>query len=160
MFLASKVAWGGIVFILVTVGVSGPRVTPGPGGVSLIPDVPTVVPRNDVRNTQQVLQEKGHYRGKVDGAFGLRTRAGIRAYQKAEKLPITGQVDVQTAARLGVDPESPWANSQNAGREIGHRDKPSAGTKRIASRANKARRKEVSQARPAIEDNGDAGANQ
>ncbi|HEX4920832.1 MAG TPA: hypothetical protein VFV92_08840, partial [Candidatus Bathyarchaeia archaeon] len=31
--------------------------------------------------------------------------AGIRAYQKAESLPVTGQLDTQTADRLGVRPE-------------------------------------------------------
>ena len=33
------------------------------------------------------------------------TRAGIRAYQKAENLPVTGQLDTQTAGKLGVRPE-------------------------------------------------------
>jgi peptidoglycan hydrolase-like protein with peptidoglycan-binding domain len=54
---------------------------------------------------QQTLQDKGHYHGKVDGVFGLRTRASIRAYQKAENLPVTGQLDTQTAIKLGVTAE-------------------------------------------------------
>jgi hypothetical protein len=36
-------------------------------------------------------------RGEVDGVFGLRTRASIRG--------VTGQLDAQTAVKLGVRPE-------------------------------------------------------
>jgi peptidoglycan hydrolase-like protein with peptidoglycan-binding domain len=160
MLLASKVAWSGIVFIVVSTAISGPRPAPRrPAAANLVQEAPTVGHQNDARNTQHALQDRGHYRGKVDGAFGLRTRASVRAYQKAEKLPITGQIDVQTAAGLGVTPESAWGNSQSAGRDVGHPDKPSAGTKRTESRGSKTRHKEVSQAGSAIEDRGDKGAN-
>jgi peptidoglycan hydrolase-like protein with peptidoglycan-binding domain len=54
---------------------------------------------------QQTLHDEGHYRGKVDGVFGLRTRASIRAYQKAENLPVTGQLDTPTAGKLGITAE-------------------------------------------------------
>ena len=54
---------------------------------------------------QETLRDKGHYRGKIDGVFGLRTRASIRGYQKAENLPVTGQLDTPTAGKLGVAPE-------------------------------------------------------
>jgi hypothetical protein len=54
---------------------------------------------------QETLRNKGHYRSKVDGVFGLRTGAGIRAYQRAESLPVTGQLDTQTAGKFGVRPE-------------------------------------------------------
>ena len=71
---------------------------------------------------QQTLQDKGHYRGKADGVFGLRTRASIRAYQKAENLPVTGQLDNETAGKLGVTPEV----REEIGYETTH-GKPSAG---------------------------------
>ena len=54
--------------------------------------------------------------------FGLRTRASIRGFQKAENLPVTGQLDTQTAGKLGVRPEVRG--------EIGYdfaKGKPSAG---------------------------------
>jgi peptidoglycan hydrolase-like protein with peptidoglycan-binding domain len=105
MFLASKVAWAGIVFILLTTGTSGPGRAPLAAGASLSKEVPGVVHRDDLEKVEQTLWGKGHYRGKVDGVFGLRTQANIRAYQKAENLPITGQLDTQTAAKLGVRPE-------------------------------------------------------
>jgi peptidoglycan hydrolase-like protein with peptidoglycan-binding domain len=103
---------------------------------------------------QETLLIKGHYRGKVDGVFGLRTRASIRAYQKAENLPVTGQVDARTADRLGIRPESNWDNSKSAEEEMGHgsdravgeikRDKPSAGIRRAERRTDKTLRKTVS----------------
>ena len=125
MFLASKAAWAGIVFILLTTGISGPRPTPLASGGNLSKEVPAVGHRNDVKKMQQTLRGKGHYRGEVDGVFGLRTRASIRGFQKGENLPITGQIDTQTAGKLGVTPEG--------GEETNHdtrQGKPSAGINR------------------------------
>jgi peptidoglycan hydrolase-like protein with peptidoglycan-binding domain len=130
--------------------------------------VAAFVVKNEITKMQEILRDKGHYRGKVDGVFGLRTRASIRAYQKAENLPVTGQVDRRTADGLGLRPESNWNNSQSAGRQDGHdsdraggeikRDKPSAGIRRVERRASSISRKEVSRA-TAIEDNRRDGAN-
>jgi peptidoglycan hydrolase-like protein with peptidoglycan-binding domain len=73
---------------------------------------------------QQTLQDRGQYHGKIDGLPGLRTRASIRGFQKAERLPVTGELDVQTASKLGVSPEV----HEGTGQEITP-DKPSAGIK-------------------------------
>ena len=124
MLLAGKAACSGIVFILLTIGVSGPRPTPLALGANLPKEVPAVRDRNDVRTMQQTLQDKGHYRGEVDGIFGLRTRASIRGFQKAENLPVTGQIDTQTAGKLGLRPEG----REGTGDET-TKDKPSAGIK-------------------------------
>jgi peptidoglycan hydrolase-like protein with peptidoglycan-binding domain len=135
MFLASKAAWAGVVFILLTTGISGPRLTPLASEGNLGKEEPGVGDRDDVKKVQETLRDKGHYRGKVDGIFGLRTPASIRAYQKAGNLPITGQVDTRTADGLGVRPE---------GREkIGNeptKGKPSAGIKWVKVRGEQARR--------------------
>jgi peptidoglycan hydrolase-like protein with peptidoglycan-binding domain len=105
MFLASKAAWTGIALILLATGISGPRPAPLPSGVNPSNGAPAGVHRNDVKKMQETLRNKGHYRGKLDGVFGLRTGAGIRAYQKAENLRVTGRIDTQTADKLGVRPE-------------------------------------------------------
>jgi peptidoglycan hydrolase-like protein with peptidoglycan-binding domain len=105
MFLASKVAWAGIVFMLLATGTSGPRPTPLASGADLSKEVPAFGHQNEIKKTQETLRNKGHYRGKVDGVFGLRTRASIRGFQKAENLPVTGQLDTETAGKLGVRPE-------------------------------------------------------
>jgi peptidoglycan hydrolase-like protein with peptidoglycan-binding domain len=124
MLLAGKAACSGIIFTLLTIGVSGPRSTPLALGTNLPKEVPAVRNRNDVRKMQQTLQGKGHYRGEVDGVFGLRTRASIRGFQKAENLPVTGQIDMQTAGKLGVRPEG----REETGDER-TKGKPSAGIK-------------------------------
>jgi peptidoglycan hydrolase-like protein with peptidoglycan-binding domain len=124
MFLASKAAWAGIVVILVTAGILRPPPTPLALGANVSKEVPAAGNRNDVKKMQQILRDKGHYRGDVDGVSGLRTWASIRGFQKAENLPVTGQLDPQTAAKLGVRPEG-RAESRYETTE----GKPSAGIK-------------------------------
>jgi peptidoglycan hydrolase-like protein with peptidoglycan-binding domain len=140
MLLNAKAAWAGVVFILLTTGISGPRLTRLAAEPNLSKEVPAVGNQNDVRNMQQTLQGKGHYRGKVDGVFGLRTRASIRGYQKAENLPVTGQLDAQTAGKLGFRPEG----REKTGDES-TKGKPSAGIKwaKGSGRSSKPLRKAV-----------------
>jgi peptidoglycan hydrolase-like protein with peptidoglycan-binding domain len=140
MLLAGKAACSGIVFLLLTIGVSGPRPTPLGLGANLSKEVPAVRNRNDVRKMQQILQDKGHYRGEVDGVFGLRTRASIREFQKAENLPATGQIDTETAGKLGVRLEG----REDTGDET-TKGKPSAGIKWVkgSERTSKLLRKGV-----------------
>jgi len=134
MFFASKIVCSGIVFLLMTPWISGPSPRPLNSGAKLSGGLvvdgglalkePEETPGDDVKKMQQTLQSKGHYGGKVDGVFGLRTRASIRGFQKAENLPVTGRLDVRTAGKLGIRPE--------ARRETGYeapQDKPSAGIK-------------------------------
>jgi peptidoglycan hydrolase-like protein with peptidoglycan-binding domain len=97
MFLASKAASAGIVFILLATGISGPRPTLLNSTANLSKEVPAVGHRNDVKAMQESLHKKGHYQGEIDGVFGLRTRASIRGFQKAENLPVTGQLNTETA---------------------------------------------------------------
>jgi peptidoglycan hydrolase-like protein with peptidoglycan-binding domain len=128
MLFASKALWTGIVVILLPTWLSGPRPTSPATAHNSGKTASTVWDRTDVKKMQQTLQGKGHYAGKVDGVFGLRTQASIRAYQKSEDLPITGQFDAQTADKLGV--------SSKGREEPGYEattNKPSAGTKRKAS---------------------------
>ncbi len=61
---------------------------------------------DDVRQVQDALNEKGFDVGPADGVMGARTRAGIRSYQKAEGLPVTGRLDRETAEKLGVGAET------------------------------------------------------
>ena len=105
MFLAGKAASTGIVFILLTTGISGPSPTPLAPGANLSKEAPAIGHRIDIKKMQQTLRDNGHYRGEIDGIFGLRTRSSIRGFQKAENLPVTGELDTQTAGELGVSPE-------------------------------------------------------
>ncbi len=58
----------------------------------------------EIKKAQESLQEKGFYKGSIDGIIGPATRKAIREFQKAENLPVSGQLDAQTANRLGVAP--------------------------------------------------------
>lgn len=140
MFVATRALWAGIVFLSLTTWISGPRPTPVISGVDPSKEAPEVAYPNHINTMQQTLRDKGHYRGKVDGVLGLRTRASIRAYQKAENLPVTGQLDNQTAGKLGVSPEG----REELGSETTH-EKPSAGIKwaKGSGRSDKARPKAV-----------------
>ena len=147
MFLAGKAASAGIVFLLLAVGISGPRPVPLASRPNLSEEVPAVGHRNDVKKMQQTLRDKGHYHGEVDGVLGLRTRASIRRFQKAENLPATGKLDAQTASKLGVRPDGREQTCCET-----KQDKPSAGVRRAEGRPGKTSRKEVSGAM-AMEDN-------
>jgi lipid-binding SYLF domain-containing protein len=61
---------------------------------------------DDIKQAQRTLNDKGFDVGPADGIIGARTRAGIRSYQKAQRLPVTGRLDKETAERLGVGTES------------------------------------------------------
>jgi len=124
MFIATRASLAGIVFLLLTTWISGQRQTPVAAAAHLDLDAPAVERPNDVNQMQRILLDKGHYRGKVDGVLGLRTRASIRGYQKAESLPVTGQLDVQTAGKLAVKVEVRESTSYET------QEKPSAGIQR------------------------------
>jgi lipid-binding SYLF domain-containing protein len=63
------------------------------------------VTASNIRKAQESLRERGYSPGPIDGTLGVETRAAISKFQVSEKLPVTGQLDAQTAARLGVQPE-------------------------------------------------------
>lgn len=105
MLLANKAAWAGFASLLLMTGISGSPGATLASESNLSKEVSSVGPRAAVNELQEALRNKGHYRGQIDGVLGLRTRASIRAYQKAENLPVTGNLDKETAGRLGVRPE-------------------------------------------------------
>lgn len=64
--------------------------------------------KDQVKQLQQRLQERGFYRGKVDGAMGPQTRnalTGLMAQQFAlnQRLANQGQITEQFAASIGMD---------------------------------------------------------
>jgi len=82
-------------------------------------DKPAVSHHQDIEKVQQSLSDKGFYHGRSDGVLGPQTRAGIREYQKSERLPVTGRLDAETAGKLGVGPESIGGSFKGAGQEVG-----------------------------------------
>jgi len=57
--------------------------------------------------TQKKLARLGFYKGEADGQTGSQTSAAIRRYQIAENLKVTGELNRQTLAQLGIKGSTP-----------------------------------------------------
>ena len=56
----------------------------------------------DSREVQEALKAKGNDPGPIDGRMGPKTRAALKAFQEGNGLKATGQLDNQTAEKLGI----------------------------------------------------------
>src|SRR5690606_15289836 len=54
----------------------------------------------EVRNLQLILEGMGYPPGRTDGYFREQTELAVKAFQKTNKHPETGQMHQQTAVRL------------------------------------------------------------
>jgi peptidoglycan hydrolase-like protein with peptidoglycan-binding domain len=77
----------------------------------------------DVERAQQALKQAGHDPGPIDGVMGAQTSAALKAYQKAQGLRVTGQLDADTSAKLG---EPATAASPSSSPQTGGDTKPNA----------------------------------
>lgn len=59
--------------------------------------------RDQVRQMQQALKDKGHDPGDIDGVMGAKTKAALKDFQKAEGLKETGMLDKDTKSKLGME---------------------------------------------------------
>ncbi|HUE51762.1 MAG TPA: hypothetical protein VMO80_05450 [Terriglobales bacterium] len=68
MFLVSKAAWAGVVFIFLATGISGPRPTPLASGANLSKEEPGVGrrDRDDIEKMQELLRHAS-FRTTMDG---------------------------------------------------------------------------------------------
>jgi len=89
--------------------------------------VKSSVSQSTVKAAQESLRDKGYQPGPIDGIVGPKTRSAVREYQKAESLPVNGQLNSETVARLGIQEKSVTGNFKEAGdkvasgtREAGH----------------------------------------
>jgi len=55
-----------------------------------------------VRQAQRALRDLGYSPGPIDGIVGPQTHAALAKYQDAEKLSVTGGLDLETMARLDI----------------------------------------------------------
>jgi peptidoglycan hydrolase-like protein with peptidoglycan-binding domain len=56
----------------------------------------------DMQQIKTALKAKGHNPGPMNGEFDSQTQKAIREFQQKNNLRVTGEVDEQTAAKLGV----------------------------------------------------------
>ena len=64
---------------------------------------PAAIKANDtVRRAQQALNAAGYNVGVPDGRSGTKTVAGLKRFQAARQLPVTGKFDGSTLAALGI----------------------------------------------------------
>ena len=68
----------------------------------------------DIREAQQRLSARGFQPGNVDGIMDNQTREAITDFQQSNSLPVTGTLDENTAALLGVEANSPLSESTGA----------------------------------------------
>ena len=121
-WLLALVLGGGIIYVISRNSQLGPQ-SPSPQPAtpamfqrtSRVTPLPPPAPTNAVeglnlRNVRTLLEaqvalaREGICSGSIDGALGSQTRAALRAYQRREKLPVTGELDAATKARLTVEP--------------------------------------------------------
>lgn len=62
------------------------------------------VQRNIIVSAQNVLVQRGLYRGPVDGSVGPDFEFSLRAYQARVHVPVTGRLDLETLAALELLP--------------------------------------------------------
>jgi peptidoglycan hydrolase-like protein with peptidoglycan-binding domain len=62
---------------------------------------------------QAALSQAGLYRGPIDGVLSASTRAAIRAFQSAARLPPTGQLDPDTLNALTGQPSNAASTTTN-----------------------------------------------
>jgi peptidoglycan hydrolase-like protein with peptidoglycan-binding domain len=56
--------------------------------------------KDQIKQAQTGLAKAGFYKGEPTGVFNKQTRKAIRAYQKANKLPVTGRLNNDLLTRL------------------------------------------------------------
>jgi peptidoglycan hydrolase-like protein with peptidoglycan-binding domain len=82
-----------------------------PGSVLRESRPPAALSPTQVVAAQSALAGAGFYRGPVDGVLTGTVRGAVRAFQQASQLPVTGDLDADTLALLGVAPTTPTSTS-------------------------------------------------
>jgi peptidoglycan hydrolase-like protein with peptidoglycan-binding domain len=58
--------------------------------------------KEQIKQAQAILKQKGFYTGEQTGKLDDETRAGLKKYQSAESLKVTGTLNRVTLEKMGV----------------------------------------------------------
>ena len=56
--------------------------------------------KDQIKEAQAGLVKAGYFKGEPNGVLGKKTRKAIRAYQKANNMPVTGRLDDELLTKL------------------------------------------------------------
>lgn len=58
---------------------------------------------DQIKQAQALLKQRNFYSGEQTGKLSTETRAGLKEYQKAEGLKITGTLNKTTLMKMGIE---------------------------------------------------------
>lgn len=58
--------------------------------------------KEQIKQAQTILKQRGFYAGEQTGKLSDETRAGLKKYQEAEKLKVTGTLNRLTLEKMGI----------------------------------------------------------
>ena len=82
--------WNRSIFYAIAVGHLADRLAGGGRFLKQPPADDVPMSRDDVMEMQRLLGSRGFDAGEPDGVIGSKTRAAVRAYQRAQGLPADG----------------------------------------------------------------------
>jgi peptidoglycan hydrolase-like protein with peptidoglycan-binding domain len=88
---------------------SGGIYSPAPAGPGVFSNTPyemapPEVQRRVIIGAQTLLRRRGYFKGAIDGAYGPEMEFSLRAYQSRLGIALTGHLDMDTLASLGLLP--------------------------------------------------------
>jgi peptidoglycan hydrolase-like protein with peptidoglycan-binding domain len=72
--------------------------------------------KEQVKQSQGILKQRGFYAGDLTGKLDAATRDGLRKYQEAEGLKVTGTLNAATLQKMNValtDKQKTWVAAQS-----------------------------------------------
>ena len=58
--------------------------------------------KDQIKQAQALLKQRGYYQGEQTGQLNDDTRAGLRLFQAAEKIKVTGTLNKVTLEKMGI----------------------------------------------------------
>ena len=74
--------------------------------------------KDQIKQAQEILKQRAFYTGESTGKLDTPTREGLRKYQEAEGLKVTGTLNAATLQKMNVtltDKQREWVTAHAAG---------------------------------------------